>query len=211
MANINLLVVDIYHLDRVTSFKNAAQSGIRGVIHKATTGATGTDSQYAARRQAAVQAGLLWGAYHWGTAADVGAQVKNFLASAKPDPQTLVALDFEPSGSSTMSLAQARDFLTRIENALGRKAVLYSNGLIKSTLGNKVDPFFGAHRLWLAHFNPTPVVQASWKKFWLWQYTDSKKGLQPNTVPGIPGDSNGNLDCNSYDGTAAQLAQEWAS
>jgi lysozyme len=211
MANINLLVVDIYHLDRVTSFQQAAQSGIRGIIHKATTGGTGKDQKYAARRQAATAAGLLWGAYHWGTGVNVAKQVKNFLDRAQPDAHTLVALDFEPSGSSTMSLAQARDFLTQIEQKLGRKAVLYSNGLIKSKLGNKVDAFFGAHRLWLAHYNPQPVVQASWKKFWLWQYTDSKKGIQPNTVPGIPGDTKGNLDCNSYDGTAAQLAQEWAS
>jgi hypothetical protein len=30
-------------------------------------------------------------------------------------------------------------------------------------------------------------------------------------VPGIPGDSKGNLDCNSYDGTRAHLVAEWAS
>jgi len=211
MANINLLVVDIYHGDRVTSFQQAAQSGIRGIIHKATTGGTGKDPKYAERRQAATDAGLLWGAYHWATAVSVDKQVKNFLDTAKPDAHTLVALDFEPSGNSTMSLAQARDFLTRIEQELGRKAVLYSNGLIKSTLRNKVDPFFGAHRLWLAHYNPKPVVPASWKNYWLWQYTDSKKGLQPNTVPGLPGDASGNVDCNSYDGTPQQLAQQWAS
>jgi lysozyme len=211
MADINLLVVDIYHGDRVKSFQQAAQSGIRGIIHKATTGGTGKDAKYAERRQAATDAGLLWGAYHWGTGVSVDKQVQNFLDTAKPDAHTLVALDFEPSGSSTMSLAQARDFLTQIQQKLGRKAVLYSNGLIKSKLGKKVDPFFGTHRLWLAHYNPKPVLQASWKKYWLWQYTDSKKGLQPNTVPGLPGDAKGNLDCNSYGGTPQQLAQEWAS
>jgi hypothetical protein len=49
------------------------------------------------------------------------------------------------------------------------------------------------------------------KDNWLWQYTDNTKGIKPNRVPGIPGDSKGNLDCNSYDGTRAQLNDEWAS
>ena len=38
MADINLRVVDLYHLDNVTSFQQAADSGIWGIIHKATTG-----------------------------------------------------------------------------------------------------------------------------------------------------------------------------
>src|SRR5262245_47544699 len=130
MADIHLMVVDIYHGDRVTSFAQAKQAGIRGIIHKATTGGTGKDKKYAERRQQALDAGLLWGAYHWGTAADVDAQLNNFLTVAKPDPHTLLALDFEPSGKSTMSLAQARAFLTKIEQELGRKAVLYSGSLI---------------------------------------------------------------------------------
>jgi len=94
-GNNNLRVVDIYQGDRVSSFKKAADSGIWGVIHKATTGATGTDKKYKDRRTSAVAAGLLWGAYHWGTHADVAKQVDNFLKAADPDPQTLVALDFE--------------------------------------------------------------------------------------------------------------------
>lgn len=211
MANINLRVVDIFHLDEVTSFQDAAQSGIWGVIHKATTGATGADGDYADRRQSALDAGLLWGAYHWGTAKPVAQQVENFLNIAKPDDHTLVGLDYEETPGNQMNLDQAREYLTRIEQKLGRKALFYSGGLIKGDLGNTADAFFGAHRLWLAHYNPSPVIQESWAKYWLWQYTDKKPSLAPSQVPGIPGDAVGNLDCNSYDGTKAQLAAEWAS
>jgi hypothetical protein len=35
----------------------------------------------------------------------------------------------------------------------------------------------------------------------LWQYTDNTKGIKPNRVPGIPGDSKYHLDCKSYDGS----------
>ena len=211
MANINLRVVDLYHLDNVTSFQQAADSGLWGVIHKATTGATGQDDEYAKRRQPALDAGLLWGAYHWGTNADVGQQVDNFLTVAQPDAATLVALDFEETAGNQMTLDQARQFLTLVGEQLGRNPVLYCGGLFKTDMGNTKDAFFGSHRLWLAQYGPTPQPQASWDSAWLWQYTDSKTGAQPNQVPGIPGDTSGNLDCNSYSFTKEQLTTEWAS
>jgi GH25 family lysozyme M1 (1,4-beta-N-acetylmuramidase) len=211
METINLRVVDIYHGDKVSSFQKAFDSGIRGVIHKATTGATGKDNKYATRRPAALAVGLLWGAYHWGTNADVTKQVKNFLKTAEPDDKTLVALDFEDTPGNQMTLAQARQFLTLVAQELGRKPVLYSGHLIKEKLGNNVDAFFGSHRLWLAQYDQNPVVQKSWNSFWLWQYTDKTSGLTPNEVPGVPGNSDGDLDCDSYSGTMAQLKAEWAS
>lgn len=211
MANINLRVVDIYHLDEVTSFTKAADFGIWGVIHKASTGATGRDAKYSSRRKPARNAGLLWGSYHWGTNAPVDKQVDNFLLAAQPDDTTLVALDYEITAGNQMTLSQARDFLGQIEHKLGRKAVLYSGHLIKEQLGNRNDAFFGSHRLWLAQYGSNPAVQKSWKTYWLWQYTDKKNGHVPSEVPGIPGNSSGDLDCDSYDGTNAQLKSQWAS
>lgn len=207
----NCLVADIYHGDRVSSFKKAQQSGLAGVIHKATTGATGKDPKYASRRSAALNAGLLWGAYHWGTNSNVDRQLANFLSTAEPDERTLVALDFEPDNPRTMELDQAREFLEKISIKLGRKAVLYSGSLIKDRLGNRTNAFFGSHRLWLAQYGDNPTVQRSWSRYWLWQYTDGIHGPAPRTVPGIPGNSRGQLDCNSFEGTAARLAAGWAS
>src|SRR5262245_23063070 len=112
MAEINLRVVDLFHGDRVTSFQKAADFGIWGIIHKATTGATGKDGKYAGRRKPALAAGLLWGAYHWGTHADVRKQVDHFLTTADPDENTLVALDYEDTPGNQMTLAQAREFLS---------------------------------------------------------------------------------------------------
>lgn len=207
---INLRVVDLYHGDNVTSFQQAADSGIWGIIHKATTGATGQDDEYEDRRQQVLDAGMLWGAYHWGTAADVEDQVDNFLSTAEPDDETLVALDFEETANNQMTLDQARQFLTLVAQQIGRKPVLYCGGLFKTEMGSTADPFFGSHRLWLAQYSATPKPQASWDSIWLWQYTDSKSGLKPNQVPGIPGDASGNLDCNSYGFTKEQLTTEWA-
>jgi GH25 family lysozyme M1 (1,4-beta-N-acetylmuramidase) len=210
---INLRVVDIYWGDKVTSFQKAADWGLWGVIHKATTGATGKDNVYANRRKAARDAGLLWGAYHWGTAAKISDQVDNFLNSAKPDGDTLVALDFEETAGNQMTIDQAEEFLTLIERRLHRKAIIYGGGLLKTVLGHRPNHFFGGHRLWLAHYNPNPVCHPSWQKFWLWQYTDKRgaAGLQPDAVDGIPGNSQGFIDCDSYDGTRDQLKTEWAA
>jgi lysozyme len=204
-------VVDLYHGDRVDSFTTARNAGVLGVIHKATTGGTGSDDAYARRRRQALDAGMLWGAYHWGTAAPVDKQVDNFLSHAEPDTTTLVALDFERDVGNQMTLQGARDFLGEIQSRLGRRAVLYSGSTIKGALGRTADPFFGAHRLWLAQYGPNAVVQPSWEGHWLWQYTDGRAGPGPRQAPGIPGNAHGELDCNRFHGTAEQLAAEWAS
>lgn len=200
------VVIDIYHGNVVDSFAQARAAGVLGIIHKATTGQTGKDKAYTDRRRDAEAAGLLWGAYHWGTNAPVAAQVDNFLMKAQPGENTLVALDYEIDAKFQMSLDQAREFLERIHEKLGRRAVLYSGHLIKEKLGNRVDPFFGAHRLWLAEYNPTAKVQKSWSSYWLWQYAE-----KPSTVPGIPGNTAGAIDYNHFNGTEAQLRAEWAS
>ena len=205
------IVVDIYHYDRVSGFAQAYNAGVRGVIHKATTGSGGRDDQYHNRRQAALDAGLLWGAYHWGTAAPANVQADNFLQWTDPDEHTLVALDFEVDHSSQMTLEGAHEFLAEIEQRLGRKAVLYSGSTIKGALGSRNDSFFGSHRLWLAQYGSTPRVQASWSSYWLWQYTDGTAGPAPHSAPGIPGDARGNLDCNHFAGTEDELREQWAS
>lgn len=214
MTDINLAVVDLNHFDSITDLDQAKAFGIKGMIHKASEGATFKDPTYADRRADAIKAGLLWGAYHFGTNAPVQDQVTNFLSTAKPTVDTLVALDFEPNAttpSNTMTLDQAREFLTLVGQKLNRKPVLYSGGLIKDLLGNQVDAFFGSHRLWLAEFNKEPTLPASWTKLWLWQYAGDGQGRDPKTVPGISGNDKKQLDCDHYGGTDEQLAAEWAS
>ncbi len=205
------MVVDIYHGDGVVSFDQAFAAGLRGVIHKATTGASGTDDAYTTRRGLASRAGLLWGAFHWGTAAPVSDQVDNFLKKADPDKDTLLALDYERDVGNQMTLDGAREFLSLINEKVGRKAILYSGDVVKTALGRKNDSFFGSHRLWLAQYGSHPVVQRSWKTYWLWQYTDGNIGPGRKTVPGIPGNRQNFLDCDFYPGSFDDLKAQWAS
>lgn len=204
---IHLKVLDVSHHNDVRSFEQVRDSGIRGIIHKSTQGTRYVDPTYEKRREQALAAGLLWGAYHFATGEDPVAQVAHFLGTVSPDEKTLVALDFEPNKGSQMNLAQARAFCRELEDRLGRKAVIYSGNLVKETLGDAPDEYLGSHRLWLAQYGPNPKWPKAWTEMWLWQYSGDGVGPGPKSVPGIKGA----LDLNSYDGTDEELAASWAS
>jgi lysozyme len=204
----NVLVVDIYHLTPAVDFKAIKSSGVVGVIHKSSQGTSFVDAAYSERRAAARSAGLLWGAYHFGTAADPNAQVSNFLSAASPDAQTLIALDVElneQSHDNSMSLDQAKQFLQIVESRLGRKAVIYGGQYLASSLTGVNDDFIDQHRLWWAQYHSAPDrIPQTWGTYFLWQYTDGHHGPAPYSVPGIDP-----CDCNTFDGTADELSAVW--
>ena len=90
------IVIDISHHNGNPDFGQAAAAGIVGVIHKATQGLTYKDPMYLTNRQKATDAGLLWGAYHFGTGGDGSDQATSFLGSLLPTPA--------PCSCSTTSL-----------------------------------------------------------------------------------------------------------
>ena len=94
-----------------------------------------------------------------------------------------------------------------MEDAVGRKPVLYSGFLIKQQLGNSIDGYLAAHRLWLAQYGPRPVTPRNWPSAWLWQFTGDGVGPKPHSIPGIVGSG---IDINSYEGDAVKLAAEWS-
>src|SRR5260370_34637718 len=108
-------VIDLSRFVTVTDFRQVRQSNILGVIHKATEGGDYADPLCAARRPQAEAAGLLWGAYHFGTGQMSGdRQAAFFLAVSPPGPRTLPALDLElneNNPSNSMRLDQAEAFM----------------------------------------------------------------------------------------------------
>jgi GH25 family lysozyme M1 (1,4-beta-N-acetylmuramidase) len=140
-------VVDLSHHNDVANFGKVKAAGYAGIIHKATESIGFVDNMYAIRRGDAINAGLLWGAYHFLRPVSIPAQVDFFLKIAAPDNMTLLALDHE--------------------DAVGRKAVLYSGFLIKEQLDDRIDGYPAAHRLWLAQYGPRPVTPRNWPSAWL--------------------------------------------
>src|SRR2546428_8787584 len=121
-------VVNMSHYDLVrTDFVAMKNEGVVGVIHEATFPRLQRDWRYFERQATALQAGLLWGAYHFGDGTNPISQADHFLAvvaSSHPpvhtsdDPEkgragVLLCLDFEKNGhypGGTMSVAQAAAF-----------------------------------------------------------------------------------------------------
>src|SRR5437870_13901804 len=115
-------------------FVAMANEGIVGVIHEATFPRLERDARYYERQRAALEAGLLWGAYHFGDATNPIGQADHFVnavASARPpirvdDPEkrrgVLPVLDFEKKGhcpGGTMSVAQGVAFVERFRTRIG--------------------------------------------------------------------------------------------
>ena len=94
----------ISHHNGNVNLKKAAEDGIFGVIQKATQGQTGVDPTFKTNRTKAKDAGLLFGAYHFGTGSDGLRQADNFLTTVGDVSNTVLVLDFEPNPTGpTMS------------------------------------------------------------------------------------------------------------
>jgi lysozyme len=208
MANSNV-VVDLSHHNGNVDLPKVNAAGIVGVIHKATQGSGFKDPKYAARRTQAQQAGLLWGAYHFATAADPVAQAKFFLSLAQPGPADLVVLDFERNESipsNTMTLDQARTFISTVQDATGITPGLYGGAYLKQQLNGADDDTLGACWLWWAQYGPTAAIPPAWPDWTLWQYTDGHNGNPPFEIDGV-----GPCDRDQYQGTADDLRAKWAT
>jgi lysozyme len=199
------VVIDISHHNANPDFGQAAAAGIVGVIHKATQGLTYKDPMYLTNRQKALDAGLLWGAYHFGVGGNGFDQADFFLGLVNPEGDTLLVLDYEPNTQgTTMSLDDARAFVSQVNDKLGRFPGLYSGSLIKQQLGNNEDAVLAQCFFWLAQYGPTAVVPKNWPTWTLWQYTDGNLGPQPHTVPGI-----GACDRDKFNGDLDGLKTLW--
>lgn len=204
MAGLNV-IVDLSHHNGNVDLGKAKADGILGVIHKATQGTTYVDPMYATNRQKAQAAGLLWGAYHFGTGDDATQQAQHFLATVQPGANDLLVLDLETNTQgASMTLDQARTFVTAVHAQTGRWPGLYSGIYIKEQLGNNHDPVLANCWFWLSEYGPTAKVPANWSTWTMWQYTDGSVGPQPHSVAGI-----GNCDRDTFNGDETRLRALW--
>ena len=199
-------VIDIsHHNGKSLEFDAAKADGIVGVIHKASQGTTSRDPMYTANRAQAEAAGLLWGAYHFGTGGDGAEQAVHFVQSLGEPDGVLMALDLETNpGGDSMTLPQARAFVGKVQQLTGRWPGLYSGCTIKDLLRRRRDPILANCWLWLAQYGPKAVVPPNWPTWTLWQYTDGTIGGDPKSVCGI-----GPCDRSRFNGSEANLRTLW--
>lgn len=199
------VVIDLSHHNQNLDFASIGSSGILGIIHKATQGIGYADPTYLPHRTSALSNGLFWGAYHFGTGSDGIQQAQHFLDIVQPDDRTLLILDFEANGQGpSMTLEEARAFVTHVNEETGRYPGLYSGHYIKDLLATNSDPVLSNCWFWLSQYGPTAVVPPNWSDWTMWQYTDGAVGPQPHTVPGA-----GMCDRDKFNGDEDALRILW--
>jgi lysozyme len=186
----NPRVIDLSHHQTPRDLSFARASGIRAAIIKCSQGVGGADQNYPQHLWFAQNAGLLTGAYHFGTGKMAGAAQADYFYSRMMIAGGVaanLALDVEenPDGLP-MSLAQVMDFMGRIKSltfGLIRppKIEIYGGAYLRQ-MGIPVDSPLLEHQLWLADYAPPPTVVKPWPTWTLWQYTD-RTGAQPGPDP----------------------------
>lgn len=198
-------VIDLSHYQDVTSWSEVAADGIVAIINKCTQGTGFVDPTYAERQTAAKAAGLLWGAYHFGIGGDGVQQAQYFLQHATPAANDLLVLDYEQNTQgSSMTLAEAEQFVTYIQQQHGRWPVLYGGSYLIQELGGTANATLSNCPLWIAAYDSNPQLPPGWSAWTLWQYTDGQHGNGPYSVTGV-----GTCDRDQFNGTLQQLQQFW--
>lgn len=127
--------IDVSAHQKQIDWTAAAADGVAFAYIKATEGSGHTDSQFTANWSGARDAGVTVGAYHYFTLCSPGAeQAADFLAAAPPDDAALPpALDLEFDGAcderpeADHAEQELTEFLSAVEQAWGRRAVIYSS------------------------------------------------------------------------------------
>lgn len=222
-------VVNLSHYDLMRpDFVAMQKQGIVGIIHEVSYPRAVRDEKYATRQNAAVRAGLLWGAYHFADATDPVRQADFFLnsvaaawraadSSARPD-EVLLVLDFEKNGhypGGTMAVHQAVSFAERIRERTGHYPGIYSGEYrIRDVLNN---PAVSAGQkqslrrcwLWVANYHYEPKTVSPWSRWALWQYTgdgvcDLPRKSYPKNIANVP-----KAERNIFRGSDAALREFW--
>lgn len=205
-------VIDAFHGDPL-NLETLKGEGIVAVIHKVTEGVNFKDSAYAERRKAAKELGLLWGGFHFATAADWEDQVNFFLDACEPEAGDLIAWDWETPTKHRppMTLTHVRDSVELIHQKLGRFPLIYGGALLREQIGDSQDPVLKNCPLWYARYRSSPVgvPQNTWPTYTLWQYTAAEITFPGNNPPG-PLKAGGHfIDRNLYQGSDEDLKAKW--
>jgi lysozyme len=223
-------VVNMSHYDMMRpDFTGMKREGILGMIHEATYPRLQRDPKYLDRQMGALQAGLLWGAYHYGDGTDPIRQADHFVsvvsnawAQANPAIRSstgvLLVLDFEKNGhypGGSMRADQAVAFVERIRERTGVYPGIYSGEYHLAQMLNspRVTP---AQKktltncwLWIANYHKEPRATAPWSYWALWQYCgDGKCGLPRSTHP-ISVANVRKAELNIFRGSQSDLQDFW--
>ena len=191
-------VIDLSHHNTVNSGESVWNTGIIGVIHKATEGSDYVDPTLFNRAKRALELGFCWSTYHFLRPGSMEQQMKFYISTIDPKIGERVCLDHEDSGVSISDLESAVRWILQLRSDL--QITIYSGHLIKEQLGDGKNQFLATETsLWIAQYSDKPDwPKGTWPNYSLWQWTDQGQ------VSGIQG----NTDCDEFNGSAANC-KKW--
>ena len=195
--------IDVSHYDGTIDWAKVKASGIDFAFIKATQNTTFVDPQFATNWKDAGAAGVIRGAYHFfQPEIDAVAQADFFVATAGvPAHGDLpLALDLEVTDmvAGATVAADARTFLSRVQEKTGRVPVVYTSASFWMTMGSPAATGFADVALWDANWTTNcPTIPPAWTTWTFWQNSST------GTVPGISG--SGNVDLDQFNGSLAAL------
>lgn len=203
--------IDVSYWNAGIDWPKVRATGQRFVFVKATEGETYSDPTFDDNWLGAKAAGLLRGAYcFFRPKADPGKQADRFIKYVKSmndDGELPPALDLETNDGQPREkiIARAKIWLDKVEQAFGRKPLIYSTLYFLQTYfsvsGGGPPDWARDYPLWLAQY-PYPYVPGmapslpnGWFKWTFWQYSETGK------VNGI----NARVDLDLFNGTLEEL------
>ena len=199
--------VDLSHsndiANPVPAFVTAKASGVALIIQKATQGTGFVDPTFAARRQAASQAAVLFGAYHFCDGSDPVTQAKHFLDTVGDWKGLLLAIDAEKNNASQVTVGQVATIVQYVQETTGRYPLLYMGASGPDGNGISANAMLSNCDLWLPEYGSKPICPPGFARWVLHQYT----GDGINGSGAVAGIGSG-LDRSYFAGTVADL-QVW--
>jgi lysozyme len=215
-------IVDLSHNNAGVApgaFAALKAAGVGAVILKASQGASFKDPLFTTRIAQARQAGLLVGAYHFGTGEDPAVQLANYTAAIAAARVTfaevLAALDLEPNFTDhknppgppeTMSLSQGDIWIAAFKAQTNATPLIYG-GANYLGAGGQTHANLTASPLWIAAYPNSPTVPAAlpgWADWTFWQYTDGTRGAYAAPIAGL------SCDQSVFRGSLTDLTTAWS-
>ncbi|MEK4097822.1 GH25 family lysozyme [Bacillus sp. FSL E2-0195] len=177
----NITFIDVSHWEGNINWNAVKSSGIPAAYAKATEGVNYIDPTFVQNVQAARDANVLIGAYHFAHPEqnDAISEAKHFVNILQSNQTDLIpVLDLEsPTDTSNSSLTGAtisnwaRSFVNYVKQATGKNVMLYTGVWYINEFGISG---LSDIPLWISKYSSIPPADAGgWTEWTAWQYTDS--------------------------------------
>jgi lysozyme len=192
--------IDVSYYQGTVDWSAVQRAGKVFAFARVSDGTAHPDSQFARNWPAMKAAGLIRGAYQFFRASvDPTAQANLLLSmleaagGLKPgDLPPVLDVETVDGQSNATVVARMRTWLARVEQAIGRKPLIYTAAMMSTVLADH----FSSYPLWVANYTTQcPLMPSGWTDWKFWQKSST------GSVAGITG----NVDLDVFNGTLAEL------